>query len=45
MKATFSNVWFTINYSSKKVEAELIEITNEGCRFRDGNGATYFIPE
>lgn len=45
MKATFSNVWFTINYSSKKVEAELIEITNEGCRFQDGNGATYFIPE
>lgn len=45
MKATFSNVWFTINYSSKKVEAELIEITNEGYRFRDGNGVTYFIPE
>lgn len=45
MKTTFSNVWFTINYSSKNVEAELIEITNEGYRFRDGNGVTYFIPE
>ena len=45
MKATFLNVWFTINYSSKKVEAELIESTNEGYRFRDGNGVTYFIPE
>lgn len=45
MKSTFSNVWFIINYSRKKVKAELIEITNEGYRFRDINGATYFIPE
>lgn len=44
MKATFSNVWFTINYSNKKVKAELIEITNEGYRFRDGSGVTYFVP-
>ena len=45
MKATFSNVWFTLNYSCKNVEAELIEITSEGYRFRSGNGVTYFIPE
>lgn len=45
MKKTFLNVWFALDYSSKKVEAELIEITNEGYRFRDGNGKTYFVPE
>lgn len=45
MKKTFLNVWFALDYSSKRAEAELIEITNEGYRFRDGNGKTYFVPE
>lgn len=45
MKKTFLNVWFALDYNSKRVEAELIEITNEGYRFRDGNGKTYFVSE
>lgn len=36
--------WYNLDFEDKRIPVELVEITDEGHRYRAGNGQTYFIP-
>lgn len=36
--------WYNLDFEEKQIPVELVEITDEGHRYRDGRGQTYFIP-
>lgn len=36
--------WYNLHFEEKQIPVELVEITDEGHRYRDGRGQTYFIP-
>lgn len=36
--------WYNLDLEEKQIPVELVEITDEGHRYRDGRGQTYFIP-
>lgn len=36
--------WYYLDMEEKYIPVELVEITDDGHRYRAGNGQTYFIP-